>query len=79
VCPRGVLYVHKVSGGEERGQVWWYKVLFLVGAGPPLMGRPAATPEPIQNKPRSAYGQMPKQQGWLHQGLTDGGQSVAEL
>ena len=33
----------------------------------------------IHTKPRSAYGLRPKQQGWLHQGLTAGGRSVAEL
>jgi hypothetical protein len=54
-------------------------VLFLVSTGPPLMGRPAATPGLIDIKPGLAYGRRPKQQGCLHWGLVAGGQSVAEL
>ena len=52
-------------------------VLFLVGTGPPLMGRPAATTGLIHTKPGPASGRRPKHQGWPHQGL--GGHSVDEL
>jgi hypothetical protein len=45
---------------QERGRKWRQaKVLFLVCTGPPLMGRPAATPELIHTKPRSAYSRRP--------------------
>jgi hypothetical protein len=54
-------------------------VLFLVGTGPPLMGRPAATPGLIHTKTGPASGRRPKEQGWLHLGPMAGGQSVPEL
>ncbi len=74
---------YEVEEGKVLMETWLIMVralLFVVDTSkPPLMGRPAATPGLIHTKPRSAYGRRPKQQGWLHQGLTAGGQSVAEL
>jgi hypothetical protein len=54
-------------------------VLFLVGTGPPLMGRPAAATGLIHTKPGLASGRRPKQQGWPHRGLVAEGQGVAEM